>query len=253
MSQDDFWLSNGKYGGRLVLHAEERLSAVSMASSISIDVLDAVIGDDSLVSSLTVRALIDDLKHERFGREYSEERQCIAANTVDDFHLAWPSMRQSMRENYLVSLVSSLENYVMSLLVEFPPLGTIQNSKLPPNDNDPELDWQKADSAYKKAVKTEKSASRAWVSLCRQSSIPENVKNAVLKWGNDEISARMVEEMVLVRNVIVHRGGVVSDRLASRLALRGAPHVKTVAVSKECMGHYERAYWGFVVSVTPSL
>ena len=251
--QDDLWLSKGRHGGVLIQGAEKRLFAVSSAASITIDVLDAVIGDDRLAVSLAVKAHINDLKHGQFGREWDEERQAIATQTTDSFNSAWPEMRERLRENYLVSLVGSLENYVMSLLVEFPPLVAGLDSELHCSDTDAELDWKKADSSYRKAFKAKESASKAWVLLCRQSSIPEEVKKMVAQWGDDAINTHMVDEMVLVRNAIVHRAGVVGEKLAQHLKRRNITPGKKVMVSQESMAHYARAYWGFLASIEPSL
>ncbi len=253
MNSIQSWLSRGRYGGNIVRNSEQRLNSVSSDTSISIDVLDAVVNDDRLESSLVLKALITDLKLARFGREWVEEREAIAAQTVDDFRLAWPSMRRHLLQNHLVALVSSLENYVMSLLVEFPPLSSHPPSSPASSDKGIEADWQRADSAYKKAVKANESASAAWVVICNQSGIPDETKVAVTEWGNDAVNTRTVDEMVLVRNAIVHRAGVIGDRLASHLSPAKAMLGKSVLVSRESLDRYGRAYWGFVVTIDPAL
>lgn len=253
MINDGLWLSTGMCEGKLVRSSGQRLSSIESAISISIDVLEAVVNDDHLESSLVFRELFSDIKLARFGYDWAMEREAVAAQTVSDFRLAWPSMREHMLRNQLVALVSSLENYVMSLLVEFPPSANRHFSERASSDKEFESNWQGADSAYKKAVKAKQSASAAWVEICNQSSIPEDVKIAVGKWGNDERCTGAVDEMVLVRNSIVHRAGVIGIRLASHRSPIKYSLGKTVTVSQKDLKRFCLAYQEFVLIIEPAL
>lgn len=248
MLEEESWLPKGRHGGKSIERAHAALSAAHASASLSIDLLDSVFGHEHLGVNLMARALIEDVKLGRIGVQCGEERDAIAANTVEEFTEGWPAMRDRLRENWLVSLASALEIYVRSLLAEFP--NPEYHFDPEPADSDVEStqEWQAADRDYRKTVKAKDSTAAAWVKLIGRSSVPESVKTSVAQWGVS-VDAQMIDEMVLVRNDIVHRAGRVGKKLSTHVHLLAHHRVN---LTKAHMNHYSRAYWGFVVSIDPS-
>lgn len=253
MNIDEYWMSQGRHRGVFVHRAAERIQSVSSAGMISIDVLEAVVNDDRLVSSLVFKELLNDVKLGRFGVEWHMERNAMAEQTVDDFRTSWPNLREHFFQNQLVAMASSLENFVISLLVEFPPFPSHLASEPNLSDIEIEKDWQRADKSYRAAVKTLHSASGAWVLLCGNSSIPNQVKNAVAEWGKCAVKTNAVNEAVLLRNAIVHRAGMIGDRLAEckspiKWALGGK-----ITITRETLKRLSNAYMDFVLTIDTPL
>lgn len=225
------WLAEGEYGGKRIEHAGEAFWAATTAASISIEVLDAAYANDDLAHTLMGTALYDDAMHGRIGQEWDEERNAIAEQTVLDFSDKWPRMREHLLELQLVSWVSAAENYVKAVLLEFSStnLGAIQTTDDPLASE--ERLWNGVDERYRKAVKKKESTSGAWVALCIASRIPDKVKINLQQWEASG-EGQAIDEITLIRNVIVHKRGLV-----------GKPHQ---------MARYTRAFAGFTVCIDPT-
>lgn len=242
------WIAYGTHGGRLIESAEAALTAIGSDTSLCIEVLDSVYGDERLVTALTSRSWIDDIKFGRTGREWDEERSAIAANSVEIFSEFWPSMRIRLNEALLVSLVSTIENYVMSLLVEFPAISGNSVSSVTNIEGASDLAWQEADRSYRKTVKARRSTSAAWAKLCNESSIPDVVKSDVMQWMK-EGDSRAIDEMVLLRNSIVHRAGIAGATLAKLFGIKAGDRV---SVTEQRVTRYRRAYMDFLCRIDPA-
>lgn len=247
--RDSDWLATGRHGGRLIQSAQAILSTIGSDIPLCFDVLDSVYGDERLATTLASKTLLDDVRYGRIGGEWDEERHAYAEYSAEQFAEEWPNTRTHMREAQLVSLVSAIENYVKTLVVEFPPhIGTAEVDTT--TEMAPERAWQVADDAYRLAVKRVKgSTGAAWVALCEQSSMPAEVKLAVRDWAIDR-HLDAIEEMILLRNAIVHNAGVASVRLAECLQI--SPGTKA-AVTPELTARYGRAYRSFVVAIDAAI
>lgn len=212
------WILTGTYGGRLVKSADAAISAIGSDSSICIEVLDAVYADERLATILASSSWIDDVKFGRIGREWNQERHAIADTSAETFCEFWPSMRERLNDAMLVSFVSAMENYVTSLIVEFPSVRRQPVSHEEDNEETIELLWQAANRAYRNAVKTVRSTSAAWAKICCESSIPTAVKIDVVNLMQDN-NCQTIDEMVLLRNAIVHRSGLAGPQLAKLLGI----------------------------------
>lgn len=242
------WIANGTHGGRLLESAEAALTAIGSDTSLCIEILDSVYGDERLITALTSHSWIDDVKFGRTGREWDEERSAIAANSVEIFSEFWPSMRIRLNDALLVSLVSTIENYVISLLVEFPAVSGSLVSTVTNIEGATDLAWQVADRSYRNAVKATRSTSAAWAKLCNESSIPDIVKCDVTQWMKDG-DWRAIDEMVLLRNSIVHRAGIAEAKMAKLFGIKAGNRVN---VTEQRVARYRRAYTDFLCRIDPS-
>ena len=237
MFEDGIWTGHGIYGGRLIDKAYEALANVHLTASLSIEVLDSVCGDDRLEITLTSNAFIDDMTKGRTGVEWHLERSAIAKQNTQDLKDNWFTMRERIRENYIVSLCSATEHFIKTMLAEFPISSENNHSDNPGTYDDIEGSRLKIDIAYRKLMKSTKSAAKTWIALCTDSSIPLSAKRDLADWGTTKY-ARDVDELVLVRNDLVHRAGDASSALAGRLGIEpGAP----VKISEANMKRYGRA------------
>ena len=243
------WIATGTRGGRLLESAETVLTALGSDISLCIEVLDSMYGHEHLVTALTSRSWIDDVKFGRTGREWNAERIAIAENSVEIFSEFWPSMRRRLIEALLVSFVSALENYVMSLLVEFPGVSEDPLSGLTNIEGATDHAWQVADRSYRKTVKAESSTSAAWAKLCNKSSMPDCVKLDVMDWLKDG-DAQAIDEMVLLRNSIVHQAGIAGATLAELFGIKAGDQVR---VTEPRVAHYRRACGKFLCAINPAL
>lgn len=247
LTRSNDWMATGTHRGVLVQAAAATLDTIGSDTSLCIEVLDSVYGHEELVTAMTGRSWIEDVKFGRVGREFNEERVAIATYAVEEFTEFWPAMRSRLRDALLVSLVSNVENYALSLLVEFPPIPASVGLTSFDSSSRDELAWKEAEKALRKSVKSLKSTSLAWVELCRASPVPDAVKNDVSEWYRNDGAA--IDEMILLRNSIVHRAGRACPRLAKRLKVKSDDLVK---VNQEMWDRYRRASLGFLVSIDPS-
>jgi len=244
--RDRDWILSGVYGGRLIKSADAAISAVGSDPSLCIDVLDAVYGDERLSNSIASFSWIDDVKLGRIGPEWNQERGAIAENAAQSFTEFWPSMRKRLNDAMLVAFVSAMENYVTSLLVEFPLVKRNSISSEADNERDFENLWEYANRAYRSAVKVSRSTSLAWVKLCVESSIPDDVKIDVEQLMHDQAS-QSIDEMVLLRNAIVHRAGLAGPHLAKLLGVNVGDRVyatdqRIVKYKEICLDFLNRIY-----------
>lgn len=243
------WILKGIFGGRLIKAADSAISAISSDTSVCIKVLDSVCRDESLVTSLTFQSWIEDVKIGRIGREWRDERYAIANHSYETFSEFWPFMRRRLTNALLVSEVSNLENYVISLMVEFPAKTESLDSSETDSEATSDYLWQIADSAYRNAVKSTRSTSKAWVRLCSESSIPDIVKLDVVQWI-EEGNGFVVDEMVLLRNSIVHQSGIAGKQLAKLLGVRVGD---SVYATDQRVIKYRDAYFNFLSRIDSPL
>jgi hypothetical protein len=247
---DSAWIATGRRNGKLLRSAEEVLAAIGSDMQLCLYVLDAVYGDERLSVAFAARALLDDVKFGRIGEEWDEEREAEAQYSVERFTESWKTIRPHMMEAQLVSLVSAIENYIKSLLVEFPAGAEDSSCTDASTEGSPEGAWQVADDAYRMAVKKAKgSVGSAWVDLCEHSSVPAEVKAAVRSWANDT-NLRSIEVMILMRNAIVHNAGIAGKKLAENLQI---PPATRFAITPKLLARFGRAYRSFTVAIDPSL
>ena len=246
---DEDWIKDGLYQGRIVRNAESALNALSSAFPLTIEILEAVSGNENLELSLKARSLIDDIKLGRNGGEWEEERDAIAKNAVQTFSETHSQTVFQLRQSHLVAITSCLENYVKSLLVEFPkdgvPMARSQRNMVCEPE---EVSWEIADRLYRKARKDKESESKAWAWLCEVSSIPMLSKTRVIAWSQSS-DGYLIDKMVLTRNSIIHNAGLTDLKLAKQSE---RPIGERVTVTSESMGDYSRAYWGFICALEES-
>lgn len=246
---DETWVEHGRHGGLLIRKAESHIEAIRRASWLSITVLNAQYGNEHLAESMQVQSFIEDMKMARFGAEWAEEREAIATGQSGDFRESWPSMRTQLLENYVVSIVGALENYVKSILVEFPGIYLNDSWELGGRADALEDAWKKADNSYRRALKKNLSTFKAWNMLCNESGIPKASKSRVSDWAQEK-DAKAVDILVLMRNSLTHQAGLVNNPLAEIL---GMPPGTRLLVEGAVVRRFERSFYGFLTAVEQAL
>ncbi len=242
------WLKDGLYGGQRIEYAEEAFWAATTSAKMSIKVLDAAFANDELAASLMGLALFDDAFRGGVGKEWEEEWEASAEQEASDFSANWPHMREHLRNLHMVSWVSAAENYVKGLLLQFSSATAIVNASSDDAAATEERQWNEVDKQYRKAVKNRESTSAAWVDLCVESSIPDQVKQSVKHW-RAEGDVRAIDEMVLLRNAVVHKGGLIGMEAGQTLGLRPFERVRITAAQ---MARYTRAFGAFAICIDPT-
>lgn len=247
---DEDWVVDGLYGGELIRRAESSICNAGLTTRLTIDVLTAVRADPRLVQTLKISALVADIGASRFGKEWDEERHAIAVNDAESVADSYLDICDQLRRNYIVAVVASLEDFVKSLMVEFPQKSSgTDTRKLVGRPSDPDAAWATADNEYRRSIKSKRSASAAWVHLCATSGIPEASKDRVVAWGKNA-EADEINTLVLLRNSFVHKSGVVGPAITSRLKQDIG---EQISVGDKEIARFSRAIHGFLVAVVETL
>jgi len=249
MFEDGSWTEKGLYGGRYIDRAYIALSTVNLTAALGIEALETLSVDDRLNAALLSKQFIEDMKAGRVGLEWHDERAAIAQYKTTEFKEQWGAMRKNMRENYLVSLCSAAEHFIKMIVTEFPaPSGAVV-STAPATQEDFEILQAEIDEAYRRCLRRTKSASKTWISMCSNSSIPSSAKKDVEQMASTN-AARLVDELVLLRNVLVHQAGYSSPALATQFGVEGGTRIK---IEQSSVREYSLACGDFVMRLYPAL
>lgn len=240
----DDWARRGRFEGHVYAAAAARLLAVGRDASVCLDVLDAIQADEKLAGRLAIHAALRDLRVGRSVIDLSEENAARAVATVNLLEEHWPAMRRQLREALLVALKSLADDLVTSLVVEF---SADIGSESKADDSLPtKAQWTSADRLCRIALKKCHSASAAWSKLVVDSTLPEFVKQGLIEW--DSTSRRRVDELVLVRNCLVHRGARLDPQTARLLQLEPDARLE---VTEAMYGSYRSACVRFIFALDP--